>query len=500
MEELKEVKVERILFSKTNPRKEFNKDSLKELAESIKSNGLINPVILRKKGSNFELVSGERRVKACKLIKKKSIIAIVKNLSDEQVLEIQYIENLQRQDIHPLDEASFILGMIETGKYNIETIADKIGKTKAYIASRLQLTKLITEVHKAFADGKIELGHALLLSKLQKKDQKKLYEDHLVDQEGWNYTTIAQLKNQIKIIMLNLNTAPFNKKDALLFQEAGNCLKCIKRTGNNLDLFEDFSGKNICTDPTCYFEKVRLHIEQKLSHAEEEGVKMVKLVTSYNGNKSENIFGYGNYRPVNKEMSKNEKELAIKGIYIDGPNIGKVIDVVLKEHLKILKDEKNINKEPEEKEPSVKDLAEMENFKIDQKRDTELRIALGIAINSQLLNSSSIFHPPFLRILINQELGYDIGNYFVWDNIPDFNKLNDIEIIAAMNNGFVNALCDPDSGCELQLIYSIANYFGVDYKEICNKIYNNNPHVTVAEIKKIMKSSESSYDVEGDKK
>lgn len=494
MAELKEVKIEKIVFSKTNPRKEFNKNSLQELAESIQSNGLINPVMLRKKGSNYELVSGERRVRACKLIKKKSVVAIVKDLSDEHVLEIQYIENLQRQDVHPLDEASFISGMIETGKYNIETIADKTGKTKTYVAGRLQLTKLIPEVRKSFAEGKIELGHALLLAKLQEEDQKRLYKELLMDQEGWQYTTVAQLKNYIKKMILNLNTAPFNKKDALLLPDAGNCLTCIKRTGNNLDLFEEFSGKNICTDPACYFEKVRLHIEQRLNRAEQEGIKMVKLVTSYNGNKPENIYGLGYYKPVTKEMHKNEKALAVKGIFIEGPDIGKIIDVVLIEDLKALQENKTADKKEKEKEPSARDFTEMENRKIDQKRDIELRTALGAAMRSRLPNYPIAFHPPFLRILINQELGSSVEDNFVWDNIPDFKKLNDLQVVMVVNDGFVNALCDPDGGCDLRLIFNAAEYLGVDYKAIREKVYSDNPHVTVAEMKKRMKSGEASGD------
>lgn len=490
-EELKQVAIEKIVFSKTNPRKEFNKDSLQELAESIESNGLINPVTLRKKGSNYELVSGERRVRACKLIKKKSVIAIVKDLTDEQVLEIQYIENLQRQDVHPLDEAGFIAGMLDTGKYSIDTIADKIGKSRAYVAGRLQLTKLVPDVRKAYADGRIELGHVLLLAKLQEEDQSKLYKEHLSDQEGWDYTTVATLKSLIKIMILNLNSAPFNKKDNLLSPEAGNCMVCIKRTGNNLDLFGDFSGKNICTDPACYFEKVRLHIEQRLSRAEAEGIKMVKLVTSYNGNKPENIYGFGYYKQVFKEMPKREKALAVKGIFIEGLNIGKVIDVVLAEDIKALQEEKSVDKKPEKKEPSAKTLTELENIKIDQKRDIELRVALGAAMHSQMPSCAIAFHPPFLRILINHELGYGVEDYFIFDRTPDFNKLDDLQIIAAMNDGFINALCDPDGGCELRLIYNTAEYLGVDYKAIREKVHNDNPHVTVEEMKKRVKEGKS---------
>lgn len=497
MAELKEVKIEKILFSKTNPRKEFNKNSLQELAESIESNGLINPVTLRKKGSNYELVSGERRVRACKLIKKKSVVAIVKDLTDEQVLEIQYIENLQRQDVHPLDEATFISGMLETGKYSIETIADKIGKTKAYITGRLQLTKLVPAVRKAYADGKIELGHALLIAKLQNTDQEKLYKENLSDQ-SFDYTIVEDLKKIIKNLMLNLMQAPFNTKDKLLLPDAGNCSDCPKRTGNALDLFAEFSGKNICTDPGCYEEKVRLHILKRIDRATAEGVRMVGLVDSYNGDKANGIYGYGGYKRVEKNDPKKLKEIAVKGIYTSGRNRGKVIDVVFNDDLKAL-EKKETPAAAVVKKQNIKDLVEEENNKIKSLREKELRTKLGFEIECKDL-SKAILMPVIKEIIIIISIGgyFDTDDYLAPIQVEINRKSKDEEIIDAFNRSAVAMMKEEDSSYEFYVIDEVCNLLGVDHKAIKEELFKQYPLVTADEMKKRIKSGEDKKDAESD--
>lgn len=321
MQELKEVKIEKIIFSKTNPRKEFNKNSIQELGDSIETTGLVNPVTLRKRGNLFEVVSGERRVRACKLIKKKTVLSIIKDLSDEQVLEIQYIENLQRQDVHPLDEATFIQGMLETGKFTIETIADKIGKSTAYVASRLQLTRLIKDAHKLYAEGKIELGHALLISKMQEDAQQKLLK---YISQSYRVPTVSELRVEVAGLMPNLNEAQFNRKDKLLLPTAGSCFDCPKRTGNAEDLFSEFSGNNICTDRSCYKEKVNLHMAMLIDKADESGTSLIR-VSGVNHNSKKNVLGQSDYAITKKAEGKNVQ----KAIYTDGPHKGKLVNIVI---------------------------------------------------------------------------------------------------------------------------------------------------------------------------
>tara|TARA_R110002073_G_scaffold47392_1_gene128555 strand:- start:21 stop:416 length:396 start_codon:yes stop_codon:yes gene_type:complete len=125
-EHLKEIALVEISTSMTNPRSDFNEQSIMELAESIKENGLLQPLLVRPTDKGYELVCGERRLRACKLINLKSVPVQIKDLNDQEVLEAQIIENLEREDVHPLREAETFKLMIDKGNYLIEDIATKI--------------------------------------------------------------------------------------------------------------------------------------------------------------------------------------------------------------------------------------------------------------------------------------------------------------------------------------------------------------------------------------
>ena len=486
MSEVKEIKIDNIVLSKTNPRKEFNKNSLQELADSIETSGLVNPVTVRKKGSNFELVTGERRFRAMKLLKKKSILSFVRTLTDEQVLEIQYIENLQRQDVHPLDEATFISGMLDTGKFTIETIADKIGKTKAYVAGRLQLTKLIPKAHKMYAAGEIELGHALLLAKLQPADQKDLLENDLSAQGSYGYTTVADLKESIQRKMLNLNEAPFKINDKLLLESAGSCTACPKRTGNALDLFCDFSGKNICTDPACYEEKVRLEIERKIYTAEQNNIQMVKVVSSHHGNKAEGVYGWMGYERYNPKEHKQHKDLVKKGIQIDGPYRGKTFDLILKEDIK-LEEKKAVAKDPVKKEESIKEKVEKENFQIKEVREQKLRESLCNEILEQDLSKAILL--PVIREIVD-DCAMMMDDFFEFEDHWDVKKTKNasaLEIVERFNRGAVKKMSVEESCYNIETIYEICEDLNIKYTIHQMRIDKENPLVTADDIKKRIK-------------
>jgi ParB family chromosome partitioning protein len=187
----KKIKIDLIILPKDQPRKEFARNSLEELAQSIGQVGLRQAILVRPSGKKFELVYGERRLRACKLLKAKTIKAEIEKLTDEEVKQIRLVENIQRESVHPLDEAASIAVLLESPNYSIERIADKIGKTKKYVAEIVQLNKLQPEVKKEYAGGKIELGHALLLAKMQPEAQTKLLAYMF---NGFRVPTVAKTK------------------------------------------------------------------------------------------------------------------------------------------------------------------------------------------------------------------------------------------------------------------------------------------------------------------
>ena len=157
------VSINEISLSKFQARKKFNQDKLRELSESIEKNGLIQPIIIRKGKKNFELVAGERRLKACKLIGLKEISAIISNFDDRKAFESGLIENLQREDLTCIEEAEAYNRLMNEFNYTQEELASIVSKSRSHVANLLRLVTLPKEIKKFLLDEKISLGHARCL-------------------------------------------------------------------------------------------------------------------------------------------------------------------------------------------------------------------------------------------------------------------------------------------------------------------------------------------------
>ena len=162
--------------SKTNPRLIFEDSALKELAESIRSQGVLSPLLVRPLNErSFEIVAGARRYRAAKMAEAESVPVRIINLTDAQALEMSIVENLQRRDVHPLEEARGYVALLhlEEPNYSIEQIAAKCGKHPGYVLARTRLAELVPAVVEAFSKDEIGIGHALLLAKLQPQQQEQ---------------------------------------------------------------------------------------------------------------------------------------------------------------------------------------------------------------------------------------------------------------------------------------------------------------------------------------
>lgn len=173
MSEITELPIENIIPDCSQPRKNFNEAKLQELAESIKQHGLLQPILVRPIGSGkYQLVNGERRFRACKLLSLEKIRVEVRNLTDNEVLEIQIVENLQREDLNPIEEAEAFRHMIELLGYTHEKIGKRIGKSREYVTNKLRLLNLPKDLRKGVARGSLSEGHAralLSLNDIQKQ-------------------------------------------------------------------------------------------------------------------------------------------------------------------------------------------------------------------------------------------------------------------------------------------------------------------------------------------
>ena len=163
--QIREVPVARILPNPAQPRLSYEEDSLTELADSIREHGVLQPILVRPVGNQYELIAGERRWRASRMAQRESIPAIVVEFDDETALEVSIIENLQREDVTPLEEASMFRKMTDLG-YSVRQLAQKIGKDKGYVENRMRLADAPPEIRELVSVRKDTLSHAYELMKI----------------------------------------------------------------------------------------------------------------------------------------------------------------------------------------------------------------------------------------------------------------------------------------------------------------------------------------------
>ena len=193
-----EINLDEIRSNPYQPRKTFDEESLKELAESIKEHGVVQPVIVKKSIKGYELVAGERRTKASKIAGKTTIPAIIRDFNDEEMMEIALIENIQRENLNPIEEALAYENIIKATGMTQEKIAQKFGKSRSYVTNMLGLLNLPKETKELVEKGDISASHARVLSKME--DEKKINEiAKKVVNDKINVREIEELVKQVNL-------------------------------------------------------------------------------------------------------------------------------------------------------------------------------------------------------------------------------------------------------------------------------------------------------------
>lgn len=187
----KELPLSKLRVNPYQPRKTFNEESLKELAESIKEHGVIQPIIVKKSIKDYEIVAGERRYRASRLAGKETIPAIIKDFTDEQMMEIAVLENLQREDLNSIEEAQGFEMLMKNLNLTQEALAKRVGKSRSYITNMLGLLTLPTNVKELVKEGKISTSHARTLSKLEDKEKIEELANKIVN-ENLNVRELEQ--------------------------------------------------------------------------------------------------------------------------------------------------------------------------------------------------------------------------------------------------------------------------------------------------------------------
>ena len=186
-------------LTKNQPRKNFNEEALKELSESITSHGVIQPIIVVKKGTRYMVIAGERRFRASKIAGLKTIPAIIKDYSEKEIKEVSIIENLQREDLNPIEAARAIKELMDEYGWTQDVVASRIGKSRPAIANTIRLLQLEPEVISLIEEGKLSAGHARSLVVVTNRDAQL----KLAKLACTKKITVRDLENAVKKQMGN---------------------------------------------------------------------------------------------------------------------------------------------------------------------------------------------------------------------------------------------------------------------------------------------------------
>lgn len=285
----------RLRESPTNPRRIFG--NLDELADSIRKHGILEPMLVRPVPGkpDTEVVAGHRRYRAAILAGLTSGPVISREMSDQEALEIQLIENVQREDLHELDEADGYAVLLEKCGYTPATLAAKIGKSKATIHARLKLRALSQHSRDAWLNGDLDASRALLIARVPQALQARALKEILSggdDEEGVCDGPMSARDAQEWIsrrYTLVLAEAKFDPADTTLVPAAGACLDCPKLVGNARDLYPEVRRADVCTDPTCHAAKTSAVWARMVEKAKADGTKVLSA------DDSKRVFHHGGH-------------------------------------------------------------------------------------------------------------------------------------------------------------------------------------------------------------
>jgi ParB/RepB/Spo0J family partition protein len=363
--ELRQIQHKLIAPDPNQPRKNFNAEKLDELAANIRQVGILSPLLVRpqpvwklrppdlvqnvwvlacdgtdqffgdeadgvattllkkkfaeiqkeQNGAEYSLVTGERRWRAAAMAGLEVVPCLVRNLTDAQVLEIQGIENLQREGITVWEEAQWMRQLVDKGLHTVKSLAVKLGRSTSHVFGRLALSRISDPVRVELENGQIDATVAQLAGTIPNEKEQAKFIGECV-KYGYSYDSAALLaQNSYR---KDLKGAPFDKADAELVKGATACAECPKRSGN----IEGYAGNNqhICTDTQCYKHKVSATVSRKLNVLAEEGVQVLT------GKDAKNIFSrYSEdglehgcaYARVNDVVPGDKKERTFKQLLKD---------------------------------------------------------------------------------------------------------------------------------------------------------------------------------------
>ena len=278
--------------SNYNARKTFDQEALKELAQSISVHGLIQPITVRRKGEkgeHYEIICGERRFRACRMLKMSEIPCIVREATDEQAYDLSISENLQREDVPPMEAAEAYKRLIATKRYDIASLAVAYGKSEKSIYQMLKLCDLIPGIAELVRAGKLTASAGIVISKYDKKMQADILKDRLGEDGRGEWCSISA-----GVLEGKIQSCYTNNLENYLFDKTA-CLKC-PHNSTNFDLFAEGGGCGRCTNKKCLSDKQTAYLVTEAQAVALADPKLVFIGEQYSyDNEATKIIKKGGY-------------------------------------------------------------------------------------------------------------------------------------------------------------------------------------------------------------
>ncbi|MCI7227232.1 MAG: ParB/RepB/Spo0J family partition protein [Lachnospiraceae bacterium] len=234
------LKITEVEPNREQPRKNFNEDALLELSDSIKQYGVIQPLIVQKKGDHYEIIAGERRWRAAKMAGIKEIPVIIKDYSDQQVMEISLIENIQREDLNPIEEAMAYKNLMEEFHLKQDEIAEKVSKSRTAVTNSMRLLKLDKRVQQMMIDDMISAGHARTLITIEDPDVQYNIATKIFDEK----LSVRETEKMVKLIQKpEVKKEKAEKVNSFIYKDIEEKIKAILGTKVTVDHRSNNKGR-----------------------------------------------------------------------------------------------------------------------------------------------------------------------------------------------------------------------------------------------------------------
>lgn len=389
------IPIAKIHPSNTNPRKRFPAEWIDELTSSIKDVGVMQPILVRKHPEvegDFQIVSGECRYRASVAAGLEEMPAMIRELTDGQMLKLQILENLKRQDVHPMEQAEGFQYLLEHEGYKAEQLADEIGVSRSTIYASLKLCALCTFARDAFYESKLTASTALLIARIpgEKLQTQAVKEITKLDWNDEPMSFRSAVRHIRQRYTLNLAKAAFPITDAKLLEGTGTCNACPKRSGNCPELFSDIDSADVCTDPNCFQEKTKAFAVLSANGREvitgKAGDKIFPYNVQYSNDEhyvTPNMhFRSGDVSGTYEELLGDALEPLIKTVVTTSGDIGRVVDKAAAQ--KLIQEKHDIAdlKAPSTPSWEAEQKARAEALQAENNRRQELLPKMFAAINS----------------------------------------------------------------------------------------------------------------------